>query len=85
MKKLILILLLCSGCYGTYYTTDANRRVYYPKTNYYTPYIYKPYVHRPTTNVFIKPNKIHRPHKPHKPHKPNGHHKPHKKPHFKKK
>ena len=74
MKKLILILLLCSGCYGTYYTTDANRRVYYPKPTYYTPYIYKP-----ITTVVIKPNK------PHKPHKPHGHHKPHNKPRHKKK
>ena len=74
MKKLILILLLCSGCYGTYYTTDVNRRVYYPKPTYYTPYIYKP-----ITTVVIKPNKSHKPHKPH------GHHKPHKKPRFKKK
>ena len=74
MKKLLLILLLCSGCYGTYYTTDLNRRVYYPKPTYYTPYIYKP-----ITTVVIKPNKSHKPHKPH------GHHKPHKKPHFKKK
>ena len=74
MKKLLLILLLCSGCYGTYYTTDLNRRVYYPKPTYYTPYIYKP-----ITTVVIKPNK------PHKPRKPHGHHKPHKKPHFKKK
>ena len=77
MKKLLLILLLCSGCYGTYYTTDINRRVYYPKPTYYTPYVYKP-----ITTVIIKPNKVHGPHKPHKPH---GHHKPHKKPHFKKK
>ena len=74
MKKLLLILLLCSGCYGTYYTTDLNRRIYYPKPTYYTPYIYKP-----ITTVVIKPNKSHKPHKPH------GHHKPHKKPHFKKK
>ena len=74
MKKLLLILLLCSGCYGTYYTTDINRRVYYPKPTYYTPYVYKP-----ITTVVIKPNK------PHKPRKPHGHHKPHKKPHFKKK
>ena len=74
MKKLLLILLLCSGCYGTYYTTDLNRRVYYPKPTYYTPYIYKP-----ITTVVIKPNKSHKPHKPH------GHHKPHKKPRFKKK
>ena len=74
MKKLLLILLLCSGCYGTYYTTDINRRVYYPKPTYYTPYIYKP-----ITTVVIKPNKSHKPHKPH------GHHKPHKKPRFKKK
>ena len=84
MKKLLLILLLCSGCYGTYYTTDLNRRIYYPKPTYYTPYVYKPtyykpYVYKPTTTVLIKPNK------PHKPHKPHGHHKPHKKPHFKKK
>ena len=42
MKKLLLILLLCSGCYGTYYTTDVNRKVYYPKTTYYWPYVYKP-------------------------------------------
>ena len=74
MKKLLLILLLCSGCYGTYYTTDLNRRVYYPKPTYYTPYVYKP-----ITTVVIKPNKSHKPHKPH------GHHKPHKKPRFKKK
>ena len=74
MKKLLLILLLCSGCYGTYYSTDLNRRVFYPKPTYYTPYIYKP-----ITTVVIKPNKSHKPHKPH------GHHKPHKKPRFKKK
>ena len=66
--------MLCSGCYGTYYTTDLNRRIYYPKPTYYTPYIYKP-----ITTVVIKPNKSHKPHKPH------GHHKPHKKPRFKKK
>ena len=74
MKKLLLILLLCSGCYGTYYTTDLNRRVYYPKPTYYTPYVYKP-----ITTVVIKPNK------PHKPHKPHGHHKPHNQPRHKKK
>ena len=54
MKKLLLILLLCSGCYGTYYTTDVKRRVYYPKPTYYKPYVYKP-----ITTVVIKPNKIH--------------------------
>ena len=74
MKKLLLILLLCSGCYGTYYTTDVKRRVYYPKPTYY-----KPYVYRPTTTVIIKPNKIH------VPKKPNKTYKPYKKPHYKKK
>ena len=61
MKKLLLILLLCSGCYGTYYTTDVKRKVYYPKPIYYKPYIYKP-----TTTVVIKPNKIYNPKKPNK-------------------
>ena len=74
MKKLLLILLLCSGCYGTYYTTDVNRRVYYPKPTYYKPYIYKP-----TANIVIRPNKVY----PTK--KPNKIHKPYKKPHYKKK
>ena len=74
MKKLLLILLLCSGCYGTYYTTDVKRRVYYPKPTYY-----KPYVYRPTTTVIIKPNKIHGPKKPNKTYKP------YKKPRYKKK
>ena len=73
MKKLLLILLLCSGCYGTYYTTDV-KRVYYPK-----PVYYKPYVYRPTTTVIIKPNKIHGSKKPNKTHNP------YKKPRFKKK
>ena len=79
MKKLLLILLHCSGCYGTYYTTDINRRVYYPKPTYY-----KPYVYRPITTVVIKPNKTYIP-KPivTKPKKPTGI-KP-KKPRFKKK
>ena len=53
MKKLLLILLLCSGCYGTYYTTDVNRRVYYPKPTYYTPY-----VHKPIATVVIKPKPV---------------------------
>ena len=74
MKKLLLILLLCSGCYGTYYTTDVNRIVYYPKPTYYKPYVYKP-----ITTVVIKPNKIHGPKKPNKTYKP------YKKPRFKKK
>ena len=74
MKKLILILLLCSGCYGTYYTTDVNRRIYYPKPTYYKPYVYKP-----ITTVVIKPNKIYG------PKKPNKIYKPYKKPHYKKK
>ena len=74
MKKLLLILLLCSGCYGTYYTTDVNRRVYYPKPVYYKPYVYKP-----TTTVIVKPNKIY------SSKKPNKTHKPYKKPHYKKK
>ena len=79
MKKLLLILLLCSGCYGTYYTTDVNRKVYYPKTTYYGPYVYKPsvaeinhykpYVYKPKTNVVIKPikptNKTYKPYKKH--------------------
>ena len=73
MKKLLLILLLCSGCYGTYYTTDV-KRVYYPK-----PVYYKPYVYRPTTTVIIKPNKIYGLKKPNKTHKL------YKKPRFKKK
>ena len=73
MKKLLLILLLCSGCYGTYYTTDV-KRVYYPK-----PVYYKPYVYRPITTVIMKPNKIHGPKKPNKTYKP------YKKPRFKKK
>ena len=77
MKKLLLILLLCSGCYGTYYTTDVNRKVYYPNTTYYKPYVYKPsiaeinyykpHVYKPTT-VVVKPNKIHRTQKPYKKH-----------------
>jgi len=79
MKKLLLILLLCSGCYGTYYTTDVNRKVYYPKTTYYKPYVYKPYVYKPTTTVVIKPNKIYGPKKPNKTYKP------YKKPRYKKK
>ena len=79
MKKLLLILLLCSGCYGTYYTTDINRRVYYPKTTYYKPYVYKPYVYKPITTVVINPNKIHGPKKPNKTYKP------YKKPRYKKK
>jgi hypothetical protein len=74
MKKLLLILLLCSGCYGTYYTTDVNRRIYYPKPTYYKPYVYKP-----VTTVVIKPNKIYGPKKPNKTHKP------YKKPRYKKK
>ena len=74
MKKLLLILLLCSGCYGTYYTTDINRRIYYPKPVYYKPYVYKP-----TTTVVIKPNKVYG------PKKPNKMHKPYKKPRYKKK
>ena len=74
MKKLLLILLLCSGCYGTYYTTDVNRKIYYPKTTYYKPYVYKPsyykpYVYKPITNVVIKPtkptNKTYKPYKKH--------------------
>ena len=74
MKKLLLILLLCSGCYGTYYTTDVNRKVYYPKTTYYKPYVYKPsyykpYVYKPITNVVIKhtkpTNKTYKPYKKH--------------------
>ena len=73
MKKLLLVLLLCSGCYGTYYTTDV-KRVYYPKPVYYKPYVYKP-----TTTVVIKPNKIY------SPKKPNKTYKPYKKPHYKKK
>ena len=60
MKKLLLILLLCSGCYGTYYTTDVNRKVYYPK----------PHVYKPITTVVIKPNKTHIPKKPNKFRKP---------------
>ena len=74
MKKLLLILLLCSGCYGTYYTTDINRRIYYPKPVYYKPYVYKP-----TTTVVIKPNKVYGPKKPNKTYKP------YKKPRYKKK
>ena len=74
MKKLLIILLLCSGCYGTYYTADVNRRVYYPKPTYYKPYVYKP-----TTTVVIKPNKVYG------PKKPNKIHKPYKKPRYKKK
>ena len=74
MKKLLLILLLCSGCYGTYYTTDVNRRIYYPKPTYYKPYVYKP-----VTTVVIKPNKKYGPKKPNKTHKP------YKKPRYKKK
>ena len=74
MKKLLLILLLCSGCYGTYYTTAVNRRVYYPKPTYYKPYIYKP-----ITTVVIKPNKTYGPKKPNKTYKP------YKKPRYKKK
>ena len=74
MKKLLLVLLLCSGCYGTYYTTDVNRRIYYPKPTYYKPYVYKP-----ITTVVIKPNKIYG------PKKPNKIYKPYKKPHYKKK
>ena len=74
MKKLLLILLLCSGCYGTYYATDVNRRIYYSKPTYYKPYIYKP-----ITTVVIKPNKIYGPKKPNKTHKP------YKKPRYKKK
>ena len=77
MKKLLLILLLCSGCYGTYYTTDVNRRIYYPKPTYYKPYIYKP-----ITTVVIKPNKVHIPKKPNKFRKPI---KQHNKPRYKKK
>ena len=77
MKKLLLILLLCSGCYGTYYTTDVNRRVYYPKPTYYKPYVYKP-----ITTVVIKPNKIHAPKKPNKFRKPI---KQYNKPRYKKK
>ena len=73
MKKLLLVLLLCSGCYGTYYTADV-KRVYYPKPVYYKPYVYKP-----TTTVVIKPNKIY------SPKKPNKTYKPYKKPHYKKK
>ena len=73
MKKLLLVLLLCSGCYGTYYTTDV-KRVYYPKPIYYKPYVYKP-----TTTVVTQPNKIHGPKKPNKTYKP------YKKPHYKKK
>jgi len=77
MKKLLLILLLCSGCYGTYYTTDVNRKVYYPNTTYYKPYVYKPsiaeinyykpYVYKPITNVVkpIKPIKTQKPYKKH--------------------
>ena len=78
MKKILLILLLCSGCYGTYYTTDVNRKVYYPNTTYYKPYVYKPsiaeinyykpYVYKPITNVVkpIKPtNKTYKPYKKH--------------------
>ena len=79
MKKLLLILLLCSGCYGTYYTTDVNRKVYYPNTTYYKPYVYKPsiaeinyykpYVYKPKTNVVIKPikptSKLYKPYKKH--------------------
>ena len=79
MKKILLILLLCSGCYGTYYTTDVNRKVYYPKTTYYWPYVYKPsiaetnyykpYVYKPKTNVVIKPTKpASKPYKPYKKH-----------------
>ncbi len=89
MKKLLLILLLCSGCYGTYYTTDVNRKVYYPKTTYYGPYVYKPsvaevnyykpYVYKPTTTVVVKPNKTNNPKKPSKTYKP------YKKPYYKKK
>ena len=67
-------MLLCSGCYGTYYTTDVNRRIYYPKPTYYKPYVYKP-----VTTVVIKPNKIYGPKKPNKTHKP------YKKPRYKKK
>ena len=88
MKKILLILLLCSGCYGTYYTTDVNRKVYYPKTTYYGPYVYKPsvaevnyykpYVYKPTTTV-VKPNKTNNPKKPSKTYKP------YKKPYYKKK
>ena len=74
MKKLLLILLLCSGCYGTYYTTDVKRKVYYPKPIYYKPYVYKP-----ITTVITKPNKIHGPKKPNKTYKP------YKKPRYKKK
>ena len=73
MKKLLLILLLCSGCYGTYYTKDV-KRLYYPKSVYYKPYVYKP-----TTTVVIKPNKIYGPKKPNKTYKP------YKKPRYKKK
>ena len=73
MKKLLLVLLLCSGCYGTYYTTDV-KRVYYPKPVYYKTYVYKP-----TTNVVIKHNKIYGSKKPVRPYKP------YKKPHYKKK
>ncbi len=78
MKKLLLILLLCSGCYGTYYTTDVNRKVYYPNTTYYKPYVYKPsiaeinyykpYVYKPTTNVVVKPIKPVKIQKPYKKH-----------------
>ena len=74
MKKLLLVLLLCSGCYGTYYTTDVNRRIYYPKPTYYKPYVYKP-----ITTVVIKPNKVYGPKKPNKTYKP------YKKPRYKKK
>ena len=78
MKKILLILLLCSGCYGTYYTTDVNRKIYYPKTTYYGPYIYKPsiaetnyykpYVYKPKTNTVIKPTKPIKTYKPYKKH-----------------
>ena len=89
MKKLLLILLICSGCYGTYYTTDVNRKVYYPNTTYYKPYVYKPSIaeinyykphfYKPTTTVVVKPTKIHSPKKHSKTYKP------YKKPHYKKK
>ena len=81
MKNLILILLILilSGCAGTYYVTGVDHRVHHPnchicKHNKHYNYNWVWYNKHPTTNyIVVKPHKPHKPNnRPNRPNRPNN-------------
>ena len=76
MKKLlfILLVLILSGCAGTYYVVEEDRYNYYPyQRGYWNSWGYTYVINKPYHHHHIhKPNKPNNHNRPNRPNKPNN-------------